>query len=158
MGYFILILLSMLPVAELRGGIAVGVLQYDLGLMEAFLLGVGANIFSANLWFLILPRLVFFLEKHSKFVHRLLMIIFKKTHAKHSRKLKIWGEIFLIFFIAIPFPGSGGWTGAILAYLFNIKRKTAMILISTGVFCSGIIVTFLLHEGIDLFMFFKNLS
>jgi len=57
--------------------------------------------------------------------------------------------------VAIPLPGTGGWTGSLLAFLFNIPYRKAALLILTGIILAGIIVSFLSLGGIAVFSRFS---
>lgn len=52
------------------------------------------------------------------------------------------GHLALILFVAVPLPGSGAWTGALVAYLFGVERKKAFGLISAGLIIAGTLVAF----------------
>ena len=47
----------------------------------------------------------------------------------------------LVIFVAIPFPGSGAWTGSILAFLFGLEFRPALVCLALGVFVAGVVVT-----------------
>ena len=65
-----------------------------------------------------------------------------KTLKKRDKidKYGIWG---LLIFVAIPLPGTGGWTGALLASLLHLDKKKSFVVISLGVFIAGLIITLL---------------
>jgi len=54
--------------------------------------------------------------------------------------MEIWGDIFLIFFVALPIPGSGGWSGSLVAWLFGVPYRRAVWLITGGLVIGGLIV------------------
>ncbi|MBQ8981530.1 MAG: small multi-drug export protein, partial [Eubacterium sp.] len=66
----------------------------------------------------------------------------EKTLKKKDKidKYGIWG---LLLFVAIPLPGTGGWTGALLASLLHLDRKKSFGVIAIGVFIAGLIITVL---------------
>ena len=82
--------------------------------------------------------------------------ILEKTRAKHSHKMEVMGDIFLVTFVAIPLPGSGAWTGVLIAYLFGIPYKKALTLISIGVFFSGVIIALLTLFGHEIWNVFNG--
>ena len=68
---------------------------------------------------------------------------YQKNASKHKRPIskdakKFWG---LFTFVAIPLPGTGGWTGALMAALLDIDFKRALPIISLGVFIAGLIMS-----------------
>lgn len=67
--------------------------------------------------------------------------LFEKTRAKHSKRISELGHIALITFVAIPLPGSGGWTGSLVAHVFGIKSKLSIPLIILGLIIAGALIT-----------------
>ena len=143
-------LLAMTPVGELRAAIPWGLTFGNLSAAEAFFFAVAGNILAAALVILILPILTKFARKHFPPLDRLLQKIFAKTCKKHSKNFLRFEEIFLVILVAIPLPGSGGYTGALVAWLFGVKPKTAIVLISLGIFLAGILVLGLTNGMIAL--------
>ena len=88
-------------------------------------------------WFF-LEKVLNWLEKFKvtkKFVNK----IEKKALSKKDKieKAEFWG---LFFFVGIPLPGTGGWTGSLIASLIDMDKKKAMLAITCGVLLAGLIV------------------
>ncbi len=128
------------PIGEIRVAIPWGMTLGDLSSQEAFFWGFLGNVLATTIVILILPTLTKFARKHSKPLDHLLEKIFTKTRKKHSKNFTRFEEIFLVILIAIPLPGSGGYTGALVAWLFGVKPKIAIPLIALGIFLAGLIV------------------
>jgi uncharacterized membrane protein len=145
------IFLSILPIAELRGGIPYAIAN-DLNPLLTFFICVGANI-------LVFPIVFFFLE----FLHPLFLKIdlYKrlfdkfiiKTREKVGNKIEKYGFWGLMIFVMIPLPVTGAYTGSFAAWLFNIPKKKAFLAVSLGVIMAGIIVTTIVLTGIEAFQF-----
>ena len=133
-------LIAMTPVGELRAAIPWGITFGQLSDWEAFLFAVLGNIFVAILVVLLLPMTAQFASKHSNFIDNILQKIFSKTRKKHSKNFLRFEELFLIILVAIPLPGSGAYTGAIIAWIFGVKPKVAIPLISLGILIAGIVM------------------
>jgi len=133
-------LLAMSPVLEIRSAIPLGIYHYGLPVWKTYLLAVCGNIL------ILLPVMFFFrfsvdfLMKRSKFVKKCLSRVFEKTRKEHSKKFKIYGTLALILVVGIPLPGTGGWTGAVIAYVFGIPVQKSLPLIASGVAMAGLIV------------------
>jgi uncharacterized membrane protein len=86
-----------------------------------------------------------FLQAHKSALDNSSIIhwFYKTVHEQHSEKFQRWGSVVLIILTAIPFamPGAGVWTGSVVAFLFNIPYKRAILSIFIGVLCSAAIVT-----------------
>jgi uncharacterized membrane protein len=141
----------MTPMLELRAAIPLGYFRFHLSIIEATIVSILGVIVSTMVVLYLLPFFVDFFKKRIPFLHKILDKIFQKTRAEHSKKIEILGDIFLITFVAIPLPGSGGWTGALIAYLFGTPYKKAIKLVSIGVIFSGIIVAALTLFGGEIF-------
>ncbi len=148
---------SMTPMLELRAAIPLGYFRFHLSIIEATVISILGVIVSTMIVLYFLPFVVDFLKREIPFLHNILDKIFKKTRAEHSKKMEILGDIFLITFVAIPLPGSGGWTGVLIAYLFGMPYKKSIRLVSLGVVVSGIIVAVLTLFGGGLFHLLQHM-
>lgn len=144
-------LLATLPITELRASVPLGVTVFHLSPIKTLLFSYLGNLIPVVLLFLFLPKVIALLEVHSLTVHTVLKRYFYALETKHKKHYNKYGTVFLILFVAIPLPGSGVWTGSLLAILFNINRKYAIPAILLGMILSGIIVLLLTQGGINLF-------
>jgi uncharacterized membrane protein len=134
----IVLIVSMLPIFELRGAIPLAVLYYDMPVVSAYLLSWIGNLIP------ILP-IIYFLEpirkalSHIGFVDRFFKWFYARTYRRGERVMRL-GAIGLSLFVAIPLPVTGAWTGSVLAILFNIKPRYAFPAIILGVTIAGILV------------------
>lgn len=133
-----IILLSALPVTELRATIPLA-LALGLSPLRAMTLAVCGNLLP------ILP-LVCFLEPLSRRLrqHPFLDDIFQKVLTKTRRKgsgVQKYGALGLLLFVAVPLPGTGAWSGAILAWLLGINPFYTLWALSGGVILAGLAVT-----------------
>ncbi|MEA3273658.1 MAG: small multi-drug export protein [Patescibacteria group bacterium] len=139
----IVIILSMLPVGELRGSIPVGILEYHLSIPLVYFISVIGNLIPIVFVLLFLDKIDNWLRKKSKKVAACFDWLYKRTYKRGGKQFKKWGAVTLITFVAIPLPITGAWTGAVLALLFKVPFKKALSLIAIGVIISGVIVTIL---------------
>ncbi len=144
-------LLAVLPVTELRASVPLAITVFDLSPSKALIFSYIGNLIPVILLFLFLPSVIDFIEKHSRVAHKFLEKYFYKLEEKHKDKYHKYGTLFLFLFVAIPLPGSGVWTGSLLAILFNVNKKFAIPAIVLGMFTSGIIVLLLTQGGVNLF-------
>ena len=136
-------LMAMVPVVELRGAIPYGVVA-GLNVPEAFILAVLGNL--APIPFLVVfTRKVFeWLRTKSEWLDRLVRRL--EAKADKNKELVQKYEFFgLMLLVAIPLPGTGAWTGALVAAMMNMRLKRAMPAITVGVIVAGIIVTTLTY-------------
>lgn len=142
------------PLLELRASIPLGHLRYGLSLWEASIISISGIMLTSALLLFILPKVVDFFEKHSPFFDKILKKIFEKTRGKHSHKMSVIGEIALILFVALPVPGSGAWSGVLIAYLFNVPYKKALFLLFIGVSISAFLIAVITLFGKNIWDLF----
>ena len=131
--------LSAIPVAELRVAIPLG-LAWGLTPLNNFLYAISGNMLPVVPLLLLLKPILNCLSKIS-FLKFVIDKIVARTR-KHSTRIEKFGALGLALFVGIPAPGTGAWTGVLLAYLFNIRFWMAFPAILAGVLLAGIIVTF----------------
>ena len=133
----IVFLISLMPILELRGGLIAAALL-GLNIVPAFIICIIGNLLPIPfiLWF-ITP--IFNKLKKTKHLSKFVNKIEKKALSKKDKieKAEFWG---LFFFVGIPLPGPGGWTGSLIASLINMDKKKAMLAITCGVLLAGLIV------------------
>ena len=141
-------LVSMLPIVELRGGIPVAALL-GIDFLPALALCVLGNLLPIPfILLLIIP--IFKWMKTTSLFNPLVTKLESKTLAKRERleKGEFWG---LLIFVGIPLPGTGAWTGALLAALLGVKFKKALIAIILGVFVAAAIMSIIFYAFPDIF-------
>lgn len=132
-------LLSTLPVLELRGAIPVAISYYKLPVIPSYLFSVMGNLVPAFFLLLYLKPFSDFLRKWY-FFDIFFSWLFKRTR-RHEKKYEKYGALFLLFFVAVPLPVTGVWTGSVAAFLFGIRFWYAFPMLAGGVIIAGIIVT-----------------
>lgn len=142
-------LVSMLPIIELRGGLPFGV-ALGLPYYLAFPFAVIGNLIPAP-FIIVYIRKVFMLMR--KYIPRLNSVVDKletKAHLKGEQMQK-YERFGLWLFVAIPLPGTGAWTGSLAAAFLGMRLKYAMPAVVLGVLTAGTIMLTLTHVGINLF-------
>lgn len=131
-------LVSMIPVIELRGGIPFGV---ALGLThwEAFLAAVIGNFLPLPFIVVYIRRIFQWMRRHFPALDSLLDKLERKAHLK-GRRVNQYKYLGLLIFVAIPLPGTGGWTGALAAAFLDMPLRKALPALLTGVFVAGFLV------------------
>ncbi len=131
-------LISMLPILELRGGMIAARLL-GLPLLKAFLVCYIGNLLPVPLILLFIRRIFLWLKKFS-FVNGTIDRLEARSVRKAVtvQKYRLWG---LLLLVAIPLPGTGAWTGALVADLLDIRIKHALPVIALGVLIAGAIMS-----------------
>ena len=127
---FGIFLISMLPVVELRGAIPVGA-AIGLPWYLNMIVSIVGNLLPVPFVLLFSVKAFEFMKKHNilvKFIEKI-----ENRAKKRSEGLATGEFIGLMLFVAIPFPGTGAWTGALIAALLQFERKRSFIYITLGI-------------------------
>ena len=128
-------LISMVPVLELRGAIPIGVahgLDYRIAIAVSFIRKIFAWLRTKS-------------ERLNGFVTRMEQRALKKSDT--VRRARFWG---LFIFVAIPLPGTGAWTGSLIAAMLEMRVKEAFPPIALGVVTAGVIVAVVTYGAASL--------
>ena len=145
---FGIFLISMLPVVELRGAIPVGA-AIGLPWYLNMIVSIVGNLLPVPFILLFSVKAFEFMKKHNilvKFIEKI-----ENRAKKRSEGLATGEFIGLMLFVAIPFPGTGAWTGALIAALLQFERKRSFIYITLGVLIAAAIMTAESYGVISLF-------
>lgn len=145
----IIFLVSMLPVLELRGGMIAAKLL-GVPLLKAFVICYIGNILPIPFILLFIRKIFQFLKRFSgtrKIVEKL-----EVRSMRQSEKVKRWHNWGLLLFVAVPLPGTGGWTGALIAALLDIRIKTSLPIIALGVLIANLIMTAFSYGLLGIFV------
>ena len=136
----IVFIISMLPILELRGGLIAASLL-NLNIVSSFIICFIGNILPIPfiLWF-ITP--LFDKLKKTKKLSKLVNKLENKAMSKKDQieKYQYWG---LMLFVGIPLPGTGAWTGCLIAALLGMDKKKSFLFTTLGVLMAGIIMLIL---------------
>ncbi len=133
-------IVSMLPVVELRLAIPVGV-SMGLPVWQAAVISVVGNLLPAPFIIAFIRVIMNFLRDKSKTLRRFVEWLERKAtgpKADSVRRCEFWG---LLLFVAIPLPGTGAWTGSLVAALLDIRMRRALPPIAAGVVIAAVIVS-----------------
>ncbi len=149
-GEFIFTLLvSMIPVVELRGGIPFGV-ALGLPYPVAFTAAVIGNILPAPFILVYIRRVLQWMRQRLPRFNGFVTWLEKKAHLG-GEKVNKYKYLGLTLFVGVPLPGTGAWTGALAAAFLDMPLRKAIPSIIAGVVLAGCIMTGLTHVGVNLF-------
>jgi uncharacterized membrane protein len=150
--YLIVFLVSMVPLIELRGAVPIGT---GMGLPWEWTLIVSiiGNCLPIPIILIFVKKVLTWMRTCKiKLFSKVSNFMFEKAEKNRAKidKYAAWG---LFLFVAIPLPGTGAWTGALVASLFDMDKKKAALSIFSGVITAGLIMTF----GSQIVKFFVEL-
>ena len=142
-------LVSMVPIIELRGGIPFGV-ALGLPYYLAFPFAVVGNILPTPFIIVYIRRIFMLMRKHLPGLNGMVDKLERKAHLK-GQSMRKFEYLGLWLFVAIPLPGTGAWTGSLAAAFLDMRLKKAFPAVVLGVITAGCIMITLTHVGINLF-------
>lgn len=142
----IVFIISLMPILELRGGLIAAALL-NLNIIWAFIICFIGNIIPIPfiLW-LITP--IFNYLKKTKLFSGLVNKLENKAMSK-KEQIERLQYIGLMLFVGIPLPGTGAWTGCLIAALLNMNKKKAMLYAVLGVIMAGVIMMIFSYGLLD---------
>ena len=133
--------IAALPISELRGAIPVALGVYKLPLWSALLWAILGNLAPIPMILRLLEPVSNFLRQRSRLGDRFFHWLFARTRRKGEHYFRVYEEVGLILFVAIPLPMTGAWTGSVAAFLFGIPPGRSFVLIAVGVLIAASVVT-----------------
>ncbi len=154
--YLSVFAVSMVPLIELRGAVPIGT-GMGLPWIWTLIVAIIGNCLP-------IPLILLFVKAILKWMRGCKIKLFNKISNwlyekadKNRPKIDKYGAWGLFLFVAIPLPGTGAWTGALVASLFDMKRTKASISIFGGVITAGVIMTIISQFGAQIINFFVKL-
>lgn len=143
-------LIAMVPVIELRGAIPIGVAA-GLDVPTALIASIIGNMLPVPIIILFVRKVFAWMRGLSEKLNRFVCKMEAKAASKKEviDKYEWWG---LVILVAIPLPGTGAWTGALVAAMLDMSLKRALPAVFIGVVIAGLIVTTITY-GATVFFF-----
>ena len=136
----VIFIISLMPILELRGGLLAATLL-KVPYLRALIICVIGNILPIPFVLLLLEMVFKWMEKW-KITKKIVDWLIKKGNSKRSQIDK-YGYLGLVLFVGIPLPGTGAWTGSLVAVLLGLDKKKSFISILIGVMLAAIIMSIL---------------
>ena len=149
-GEFLLtVLVSMIPVVELRGGIPFGVTA-GLPVWAAFIAAVIGNLIPVPFIIVYIRRIFQWMRRRMPRLNGMVDKLERKAHLKGQRVTK-YKYLGLAVFVAIPLPGTGAWTGSLAAAFLDMPLRKALPSVIAGVLIAGLAISVLSYGVVSLF-------
>ena len=135
-------LMSMVPIIELRGALPSGVAM-GLSPWTAFAVSVIGNMVPVPFIILFIRRIFEWMKRFDAF--RSIAERLEAKAQKHEDKIVKYEALGLFLLVALPLPGTGAWTGSLVAAIFDLRLRSAVPVIFAGVVTAGLIVLFITY-------------
>ena len=141
---------SMVPVVELRGAIPLGV-SMGLSHFSAMIISIIGNLVQVPFIIIFIRKVFAWIREHMPKLNNYVTGLEKRAVQK-GEALTRWKMAGLCLLVAIPLPGTGAWTGALVAAIFEMRLKDALPPIIIGVTIAGLMITGLTYGFMEIFI------
>ncbi len=135
-------IISLMPILELRGGLIAAALL-DLAPIPSYIISIVGNLLPIPFILLFINKILGWMRKSKvKFFNSIVNWLDGKVE-KHKSQIEKYGYLGIVLFVGIPLPGTGAWTGTLIASVLEMDRKKTFLATIVGVFMASIIMMIL---------------
>ncbi len=132
-------IISLLPILELRGGLLAAAL-IGLDPVKSYIISIVGNVLPVPFILLLITKILSWMrESKVKLFNKVANWLDEKVE-KHKGQIEKFGYLGVILFVGIPLPGTGAWTGSLIASVLNMDRKKTFLAVMVGIFMASIIM------------------
>ena len=130
-------IISLLPILELRGGLLAAAL-IGLDPVPSYIISIIGNILPVPFILLLINKILDWMRKSKKF-KKVAKWLDEKVE-KHKGQIEKYGYLGIVLFVGIPLPGTGAWTGSLIASVLEMDKKKTFFAVLAGVFIARVIM------------------
>ena len=130
-------IISLLPILELRGGLLAAAL-IGLDPVPSYIISIIGNILPVPFILLLINKILDWMRKSKKF-KKVAKWLDEKVE-KHKGQIEKYGYLGIVLFVGIPLPGTGAWSGSLIASVLEMDKKKTFFAVLAGVFIASIIM------------------
>ena len=130
-------IISLLPILELRGGLLAAAL-IGLDPVPSYIISIIGSILPVPFILLLINKILDWMRKSKKF-KKVAKWLDEKVE-KHKGQIEKYGYLGIVLFVGIPLPGTGAWTGSLIASVLEMDKKKTFFAVLAGVFIASIIM------------------
>lgn len=130
-------IISLLPILELRGGLLAAAL-IGLDPVPSYIISIIGNILPVPFILLLINKILDWMRKSKKF-KKVAKWLDEKVE-KHKGQIEKYGYLGIVLFVGIPLPGTGAWTGSLIASVLEMDKKKTFFAVLAGIFIASVIM------------------
>lgn len=132
-------IISLLPILELRGGLLAAAL-IGLDPVKSYIISIIGNVLPVPFILLLITKILAWMrESKVKLFNSVANWLDEKVE-KHKGQIEKFGYLGVVLFVGIPLPGTGAWTGSLIASVLDMDRKKTFLAVMVGIFMASIIM------------------
>lgn len=134
--------ISLMPILELRGGLLAAAL-IGLDPVKSYIISIIGNVLPVPFILLLITKILAWMRKSKvSFLNKIANWLDEKVE-KHKGQIEKFGYLGVVLFVGIPLPGTGAWTGSLIASVLNMDKKKTFLAVLLGIFMASIIMMLL---------------
>ena len=135
-------IISLMPILELRGGLLAAAL---LGLdpLPSYIISIIGNVIPVPFILLLITKILDWMRKSKVQLFNKIAIWLDEKVEKHKGQIEKFGYWGVVLFVGIPLPGTGAWTGTLIASVLNMDKKKTFLAVMAGLIMASIIMMIL---------------
>ncbi len=131
--------ISLMPILELRGGLIAAAL-IGLNPVSSYIISIIGNVLPVPFILLLITKILNLMRKSKiTFFNKIAKWLDEKVE-KHKGQIEKFGYLGVVLFVGIPLPGTGAWTGSLIASVLEMDRKKTFLAVLVGIFLASIIM------------------
>ena len=132
-------IISMMPILELRGGLLAASLL-EVNPIVAYIISIIGNVLPVPFILLFIKKIIEWMGKSKINMFKKIVKFLHKKVEKNKDKIEKYGYLGLVLFVGVPLPGTGAWTGCLVAALLDMDRKKSFACVLCGVVMASVIM------------------
>lgn len=135
-------IISLMPILELRGGLIAAALL-DMNPVTSYIISIIGNIIPVPFILLLITKILAWMRKSKISILNKFANWLDGKVEKHKGEIEKFGYLGVVLFVGIPLPGTGAWTGSLIASVLELDRKKTFLSVMIGIFMASIIMMLL---------------
>lgn len=135
-------IISLMPILELRGGLIAAALL-DMNPVTSYIISIIGNIIPVPFILLLITKILAWMRKSKISILNKFANWLDGKVEKHKGQIEKFGYLGVVLFVGIPLPGTGAWTGSLIASVLELDRKKTFLSVMIGIFMASIIMMLL---------------
>lgn len=135
-------IISLLPILELRGGLLAAAL-IGLEPVKSYIICIIGNVLPVPFILLLITKILAWMKGSKVTIFNKFANWLDKKVEKHKGQIEKFGYLGVVLFVGIPLPGTGAWTGSLIASVLNMDKKKTFLAVLVGIFMASIIMMLL---------------
>lgn len=147
----VVFILSFIPIVEIQASLPIAYGVYHFPVWKAMLIAIAGNLVPVFIVIYGWDWIIRFAKQHSPRFHAFMQKYHERLHKKAEQKIDKYGPYALILFMSIPLPFSGIWSASMIAWIFGIHKRQAIMSLFIGVIISVAVVTAIAVPSLRIF-------